>query len=345
MPDVVIRCDASPRIGFGHLTRCIALAEAFRDDCGVDATLLMRQDDAALATANRAGVRVAIIPQSAPASDLAIIEALKGARALVLDYRDDLSGRVIDAAKGNGTALVTIDDPTSRRLAADLAFYPPIPQIKEWDWTGFAGELLSGWDWVVLRRDLGSPAARDRALTAVPRVLISLGGSDPNDMSSLVLDALSRVETPCDPTLVIGPANSFRDRLRARASAQRVRFVDAPSDFAALARGADLAVISFGVTAYELAALRVPALYLCLTSDHARSASIFEAADAGRVVGTHPTIGADAVAVALDRALRESSGQGAWQRHMPILLDGGGSTRVARRIASHVRGFHASRGS
>ena len=38
---------------------------------------------------------------------------------------------------------------------------------------------------------------------------------------------------------------------------------------------ADLAVASFGVTAYELAAVGVPAVYLCLTDDHAESAEAF----------------------------------------------------------------------
>lgn len=40
-------------------------------------------------------------------------------------------------------------------------------------------------------------------------------------------------------------------------------------DMPALMAQADLAIASFGVTAYELAARGVPAIYLCLTDDHA----------------------------------------------------------------------------
>ena len=49
---------------------------------------------------------------------------------------------------------------------------------------------------------------------------------------------------------------------------------------------APVAVAAFGVSAYELAAYGVPALYLSLTKDHALSASAFEQAGMGLSLGT-----------------------------------------------------------
>ena len=48
---------------------------------------------------------------------------------------------------------------------------------------------------------------------------------------------------------------------------------------------ADLAVASFGVTAYELAAMGVPAIYLCLTEDHEQSALMFQDSGLGLSLG------------------------------------------------------------
>src|SRR6201999_4115704 len=55
--------------------------------------------------------------------------------------------------------------------------------------------------------------------------------------------------------------------------------IEGADDLAVAYASADLALCAFGVTAYELAAFGVPALYLGLTEDHAASAQAF--ADAG----------------------------------------------------------------
>ena len=54
--------------------------------------------------------------------------------------------------------------------------------------------------------------------------------------------------------------------------------IEGADDLAIAYASADLALCAFGVTAYELAAFGVPALYLGLTEDHARSAGAFDRA-------------------------------------------------------------------
>ncbi|MBW1613303.1 MAG: hypothetical protein JRJ57_04875, partial [Deltaproteobacteria bacterium] len=76
------------------------------------------------------------------------------ANVLILDVRDGLSKSVLRNIKQKfDIKIVTIDDPEDKRLEADLAFYPPVPQVKRIDWTGFTGELYVGWEWVILRRE------------------------------------------------------------------------------------------------------------------------------------------------------------------------------------------------
>lgn len=336
MSDVVIRCDASARIGLGHLSRSIALARAVRVDCGLEATLLVRHDEAAREMVGRSGVRTIVVPEDDVAADDAVRAAVVAARALVLDYRDHLDDAVLDEAARRGVIVATIDDPTPRRLRADLAFYPPIPQLADWDWTGFRGELLAGWEWVVMRRDLGAVHA-DR-MSDPPRLLVSMGGSDPQNMTSTALRALTGLATAVDATVVLGPANPHRGGVVALARDLGVRCLASPPNFAELVRDSDLALVSFGVTAYELAACRVPALYMCLTDDHARSASVFEQVRVGSVIGTHPDLPVSRVAARLQDALLAYRDAGSWLHRLPTVVDGAGATRVARRIAAALRG-------
>jgi spore coat polysaccharide biosynthesis protein SpsF len=51
------------------------------------------------------------------------------ARGIILDVRDDLPSETINNLREKGILIATIDDPTDRRLLADFAFYPPVPQV------------------------------------------------------------------------------------------------------------------------------------------------------------------------------------------------------------------------
>jgi spore coat polysaccharide biosynthesis predicted glycosyltransferase SpsG len=331
--DVAIRCDGSSKVGLGHVARCIALAQAFRDDCRVSPSILLRGDPAAVRIVSDAGISVRKLADESASADAEFRQMLRDARprALVLDVREEVDPGILRDASHAGMLVVTIDDPTPKRCLADLAFYPPIPQAAEWDWSGFEGELLVGWEWVILRRDLGRPRERS-AVTRRPKILVSMGGADPYDMSSTALNALAGLRSASDVTLSLGMANPRVDALRRRGNAAGYRCVATQDGFPKLMRDADLAIISFGVTSYELAALRVPALYLCISDDHARSAEPLEDARAGRVVGVQPTIDETRLKHMLEDSITALGRKDAWVNTVPHLLDADGAARVARRI-------------
>jgi spore coat polysaccharide biosynthesis protein SpsF len=54
---------------------------------------------------------------------------------------------------------------------------------------------------------------------------------------------------------------------------------------------ADLAIASFGMTAYELACMGVPALYFCLTADHAESCQALVEAGMAVILEKRSSIG------------------------------------------------------
>ena len=89
------------------------------------------------------------------------------------------------------------------------------------------------------------------------------------------LKALSRVTTPIQARFVVGLGFANPGALIKEIEAAGFEVLFNVPELAAEFARADLALISFGVTAYEMAALGVPALYVTLTEDHAASASAF----------------------------------------------------------------------
>jgi spore coat polysaccharide biosynthesis predicted glycosyltransferase SpsG len=334
---VVLRSDASAAIGFGHLFRSLALARELADRHS-DVTFAMIEEAEAVALVEREGFTV-IRSGAHPAEVWDGLETIprKAMNALVLDVRDDSPRSRVDALRARGVLVATIDDPTERRLSADLAFYPPIPQVEEFDWRGFSGTRVVGGEWVVLRRAFAEPPVR--AVRQRPTVLVTMGGSDPAGMTLTAVDGITRMTERFDLTVVLGPGYRDHERLGVRLGriGRTVMIVERAADMRALMLDADVAIASFGVTAYELAATATPALHLCLTADHARSATLFERHGAASVVGVHT--GGEGLQVAQMTAslLADPERRAAMGRAGRALVDGRGGARVAERIVAELR--------
>jgi spore coat polysaccharide biosynthesis protein SpsF len=304
-PIVALRCDASEALGLGHLVRCCAVADALRDQ-GARPVFLMREGaDLAEGRGHRT-----LAPEALEELDPDVV---------FLDLRHELTRADAARLREGGRALAVLDDPGERRLAADLAFYPPVPQVAELDWSGFEGELLVGWDWAALRPEFSAPRPEPRK----SRLLVTMGGSDPAGLTLRALDALADVDVPVE--VLVGPRFAHEDALDAR-GATIVR----DGDVRAAMERATAAVASFGMTAYELAATGVPAVLLCLTDDHARSASAFHDAGLAVSLGRHDLVSRETLAEAVHALVQAPP-------PVPALVDGRGAARIAARVAAAAR--------
>jgi spore coat polysaccharide biosynthesis protein SpsF len=327
---VLLRCDASFAIGFGHLFRSLALAREFVDR-GCEVGFAVAEGAQAVAIIEREGHPV--VPAAAGLQQIDRGEV----DALVLDLREAAPRTAIDAFRARGGLVAVIDDPTDGRLSADLAFYPPVPQVETFDWRGFTGVRLVGAEWVVLRRAFSEEPVRvahDRT-----GVVITMGGSDPDGMTFTAIESVAAMTGTFDLTVVTGPGFRDRDRLEARLKEleRHALVADQPSDMRAIMLRADLAIASFGVTAYELAATATAAVYLCATADHARSASVFDARGAAVSLGVYRGDEAPRLAATASAMLADADRRIAMGRAGRSLVDGRGAARVADRIVAELR--------
>jgi len=339
---VIVRCDGNAAIGMGHVSRCLALAEALRDRerCGV--LFAMRDaESAGVAAVRAAGFEVVPIVADETADygeELGDLVSNRRAAALVVDVRDGLSRGSIDALRKRRVRIVSIDEGADRRLAADLAFYPPAPQVENLNWDGFTGRRYVGWEWVLLRHEFStdtftSPELSDSS-PAID-VLVTMGGSDPMGMTEFAVGALELLPMPLAVHVVVGPAFSRAEPLidavvRSKHSVQMAR---APASLAPLMRASRMAVASFGVSAFELAACGVPAVHVCLTADHARSSGAFDREGAAITAGVFGQVTAAQLAGGAQRLMGAAGRRGEMAKRARQLVDGRGAERVAALVA------------
>lgn len=334
-PRVLIRCDGAPDIGLGHIVRCIALADELRDgqQCGVK--FLTRRGEVAFRLLEKAG-HVVLKPATSKEPDevwISRVLAEEKPDVLVMDFRDPLSPETVREWRRQGVLTVTIDDPEDKRVACDLVFSPPVPQVRRMSWAGFTGELKAGWEWVLLRGQFADfkPAAKTNSR---PVVLVTMGGSDPAGLTLKAVSALDSLDEEFDTVLVVGGAFCHNEALAKLLQGAKRKFEIRRNvaDMAGVMAQADLALASFCVTAYELAAVGVPGIYLCLSDDHAEAAQAFTEAGIGLSLGVHDQVAEAQLAASLKKFLGDSALRAEMSRRSRSLSDGRGAQNVARTI-------------
>lgn len=268
--------------------RCLNLANEIRC-AGSAVEFAMREGKSGLGIVRKRGFPVHVPPRRTfDYTDwLRDLVRSSGSRTLVLDTRDDLSRATLLTLRSEGCLIAAIDDSTERRMACDWVFYPPVPQLQELDWVGFEGKTRVGWEWTLLGLTSSTLENLVRTGERSTDVLVNMGGSDPENLTPWVTHTLLQMVPRISLHVVLGPAYSGPQMVEGRVTAESGRLVVSrePPDLHQIMAMSRLAVVSYGVIAMELAALGVPALYLCRDKDHEQSASALVSGGAGACLG------------------------------------------------------------
>lgn len=271
---LVIRADATPEMGTGHVMRCIALAQAAVRR-GMQVTFATRCEIPFLRERLSAiPCTVAYLePQADRDEEMAVLRAMMTPSpcAVVLDgyhFTRDYQQAIRPYAR-----TVVLDDHALRRefccdilvnpsTMPELVRYPEAPDTR----------LLVGHRYVMLREEfLQALPARPGEHSGPVRLLVSMGGADPHNATCTILQTLAELSLDnVVLTVLTGPANphteSIRIALRAVRCAQ-AQLLTAVSDMPALLRQTDLAISAAGSTCFELARMGIP-FFLLRTADN-----------------------------------------------------------------------------
>jgi len=334
---VLIRCDGGGKFGYGHVKRMVALARALRDREGFGVMFALNGTEDAAAPIRRAGFAVA-----AAGSDLAAVIAGEQPDILICDGRESPSRAALEKLKRSVAVTAVIDDGDERRLAADLAYYPPVPGAYALDWSGSNCRPRIGWEWSLL--GVNPNAQVSRVPASRPTLLVTMGGSDPLGLTERAANALAGLCSTFRVRFVIGTGMADGAKAAARIAARRRNYetVEGADDLSTEYANADLALCAFGVTAYELAAFGVPAIYLGLTAEHARSAAAFAESGMGLSLGVAAEMSDSDIARAVQTLMYNPSARRRMHNIGLSRIDGQGAARIAADLAAALAATHLS---
>ena len=284
---LVVRADASPDIGGGHLMRCLALASEWGARGGKALFISRCENQSLRDRIAAAGAEIASVDTPHPhPGDLEItqstIERVVNAGKpcdrtwLVLDgYHFDPDYQV--AVRCNGCSTMVIDDTAHLPFyTADIIFNQNINADQLEYHCPQRTKLLLGPDYCLLRPEFLAWRAWQRDVPPkAARILVTLGAGNPHNVTSDVLSALMNLnDTSLKVKVVVGPLATHIESLKDQVAStnSEIELLTDVTNMPSLMAWADIAVAAAGSTCWEFAFLGLPAILVIVAENQRKIA-------------------------------------------------------------------------
>jgi UDP-2,4-diacetamido-2,4,6-trideoxy-beta-L-altropyranose hydrolase len=343
---VLIRCNASTVVGYGHLTRCRALAQALRRQ-GY-ACVMVGPDTADARPEDQDIFSDWIpVPDWPSANDDAnrlvdLARRLDACWAVLDDYRVDESYQL--TVRAAGLRWVQFDGTARKPLWADLivnANPAAHPEAYANVLRNPETQLLLGPRYAILRPEFASVAPRDPP-RPVKRILVTFGGGDDRGAIKFVLSTLLP-ETPSsvDFLVISGSRNPSNPSLVEWVEAygqHRVNLHIDPPQVAPLFMSCDLAIMAGGMTTYEAACCGLPMILIAVADNQLAQSLAWASQGAAIHLGSFNVLNPSLIKSKFRDTYSDASKLLNLAKSASMLIDAHGANRVAKTIIEKTLG-------
>lgn len=336
-------------IGSGHIMRCLTLADALRAR-GAECLFICQERPGHMMDLIEGrgypAYRLPVLGADSPADARQTIPILSELRPewLVVDHYSLDSGWE-DDVRPQCRSLFVIDD-LVRAHRCDLLLDQTFGRSTETYRTKVPADcaVLAGSEYALLRpefAELRDRSLKRRSAPGLRTVLVSMGGVDQFNITSVVLDALGVAPLPsgCSLKVVMGRRapwlNEVRRQAREMPWSTRV-FVDV-TDMASLMAEADFAIGAGGSTSWERCCLGLPSFVVVTADNQREAAAALHRAGAAYVVTDAAKI-APALLAAIGEQVRDADSALRVSTAASAVTDGYGTQRVLSHLCEATLG-------
>ncbi len=264
---------AGPRIlmipagpGWGHVMRCVALAEALRDVHQADIVFLLSEDPGQANQLNRHGLPFVAMPAAGSTWDPDWLRTLRirltalaptGFDAVVVDTMAELAP-ILEILTEFGLPTIVIDKPDAPTSTLGI-----VPSLT-WTPPEASTQLVGGPRFLLIRSDVKQLRPQEPPAECNGPVVISFGGTDPNRLTELCLTAVTDALPDVPVQVVVGPG--FADRVQRcndlKKTGLQTQIIPTAQGLEKIMAQAGLLVTALGVTVGEALCLGRPCAVL-----------------------------------------------------------------------------------
>lgn len=341
-----IRADADGKIGTGHVMRCIALAQAWQDHEGKVTFISRCESDVLRERIIQEGFQFISVENPHPhPSDLEdtlnLLSKICNPQSairnwLVLDGYN-FTPEYQKAIRDEGRRLLVIDDMNHLPYYhADILLNQNINAPGLHYHCDEDATLLLGTRYVLLRREFLKYRDFNRQIPdRAKKILVTLGGADPDNVTTKVIEALKLLNEPnIAVRIIIGPANPHQEMLRkALATAHfEAELLINPPNMPELMAWADMAISAGGSTCWELAFMGVPNIVITLADNQKSVADGIAKTGMALNIGWHNIVEPRLIAQTIDKILLSGDRRADMAQKGRAAIDGEGANRLIKQI-------------
>ena len=339
---LLLRADASTRMGTGHIMRCLALAQAWQEGGGRAAFAVASCPPALSERLIAEGLEAFVLSSSPGSSEDAcetgLLARQLAARWIVADGYE-FGTDYQRALKETDVRLLVIDDyghadhySADIVLNQNLGARPDLYASRE-----PTTQLLLGGQYVMLRREFWRWRGWRREVAEVARrVLVTFGGSDPDNVTLKAAQALARVAASgLEVKIAIGASNPHYEKLQGHFGDGEFELARNVKDITELMKWADAAITAGGATCLELAFMGVPSVVMILADNQRAIAEPLGVEGIAVNLGWHAGVSEDDITQAAETLLASAEHRAEVARRAQALVDGNGGFRVCQHVRSN----------
>lgn len=337
MSTLLIRADASSGIGAGHVMRCLALAEHWRERGGAVAFFSDCTAPALLKRIQAAGAE--ICPVFASRADEAISAVIHAGKTdpgpflpwVVFDGYQ-LNSAAQQRVKEAGLPLMCMDDMAHvDHYWADIV----VNQTHQASESAYPSreahtQLLLGARYAILRKEFRAAAICSKNISGnIRNLLITFGGADPDNLTARALEACKGFPGLAI-RVIVGGANPHVESLREliRRSGLSAEQLVAVDNMPEQMQWADAAITAAGQTCWELALLGVPALVAAIADNQRPNAEVLDKEGIAIRLGSGTDLTTENIKSGLSLIMDDPSRREQMSARGRALIDGHGVERV-----------------
>lgn len=338
----VFRVDSSTQIGTGHVMRCLTLADALRDRAG-DVVFICRSLPGNLSDLiEKRGFKVFRITETEDATQMQTIlrEQHQNVGWLIADHYG-LDYQWESKFRSYVKKIMVIDDLANRRHDCDLLLDQNISTNQETRYDKLVSEQcqkLIGAKYLLLRPEfLSNQLQRTQAAEEARKILITMGGSDPHNLTSRVMQSLVEWALPYPLTIrvAVGASCPYIREIQAIALNSNPHQITVQQNVSHMAQWmawADLAISAGGFTCYELAYMGVPTAVLVTSPTQLNVAQELHRLGITYCLGEFAHLSPNALTEVLKTLMSDSKKRLEMSQLGQAVFDGYGIERVIEQI-------------